>query len=215
MGDGRKRQIMPGLILIIVGLIFLLENFEIIEFDWGKVWTWMLILIGVAFWFGFLSDRRKIGLIMPGTVLLTIGIIFNLHVNFRWADMDNLWPFFILAPAFGFFAMYLLGKRDRGLLVPAMVLTIIGTVFLMTTIPGLIFVVAILLIGAGVMIIMSSDKKGPSRDDTGAPPRVPQDTPQAPQDTPQAPQDTPQAPQDISQPPLETQQESEEENREI
>jgi len=160
MGKGEKRQVVPGLILIILGLIFLLDNFDIIDFDWSQVWTWMLILIGVAFWFGFLADRRKIGLIMPGTVILTIGVIFNLSMNYRWADMENLWPFFILAPAFGFYAMYLFGKRDRGLLVPATVLTIVGTVFLMSTVPGLIFIIAILLIAIGVMMLMSGRNKG-------------------------------------------------------
>jgi len=163
MTKGEKRQIIPGLILILVGLLFLLDNFNLIYFDWGKVWTWAMILVGVAFWLGFLADRRKIGLIMPGTVLLTIGVIFYLDAN-SWADMDNLWPFFMLAPAFGFYAMFLFGKRDRGLLVPATILTIIGTIFLMTTIPGLIFIMAILLIGIGVLIIVTSGRKNIKKD---------------------------------------------------
>lgn len=159
MSKGDKRQIVPGLILILAGLLFLLDNFNLIDFDWGKIWTWMIVLLGVAFWLGFISDRRKLGLIMPGTILLTLGIIFNLNAYYYWADMDILWPFFILAPAFGFFAMFLFGKKDRGLLVPAIILTIVGTTFLMTTIPGLIFVIAILLIGFGVLIMISSNKK--------------------------------------------------------
>jgi hypothetical protein len=165
MSRGEKRQVIPGVALILVGLLFLLDNFNIVNPDWNNIWIGILILLGISFWLGFLTDKKKIGLIMPGTVLLTIGIIFYVEAYSGWADMGNLWPFFILAPAFGFYAMFLLGKRDRELLVPAVILTIVGTIFLMTTIPGLIFVIAALLISIGILIILSSGKKKKDKDE--------------------------------------------------
>jgi hypothetical protein len=153
MSKGEKRQIVPGLIMIGLGIIFLLSNFGAVELDWEVLWTWILIVMGVIFWLGFIFDRSKDGLIMPGTILLTIGIVFNISARFDWAMLDHLWPFFILAPAFGFYAMFLFGKRDRGILVPAVILTIVGTIFLMGSIPVLKYIWPLLLIGIGVLII--------------------------------------------------------------
>ena len=159
--DG-KRQIVPGLILILLGIFFLLSNFGALRLDWEVLWTWILIILGVIFWLGFIFDRSKEGLIMPGTILLTVGIVFNISARYDWAHMEYLWPFFILAPAFGFFAMYIFGKRERGLLVPATILTIIGTIFLMGSIPLLKYVWPLLLIGVGVLILTrrNSGNKG-------------------------------------------------------
>ena len=161
MSEGKSRPIVHGLIMIMVGIVFLLGNFGALDLDWEVLWTWVLIVMGVVFWLGFIFDRSKDGLIMPGTILLTIGIVFNIHTRYEWASMEYLWPFFILAPAFGFYAMYLFGKRDRGILVPAVILTIIGTIFLMGSIPVLKYIWPLLLIGIGVLMITKpgADKK--------------------------------------------------------
>ncbi len=164
MSDGRKRQVVPGLIMIMVGIVFLLGNFGALDLDWEVLWTWILIVMGVIFWLGFIFDRTKDGLIMPGTILLTIGVVFNINARYDWAHMDHLWPFFILAPAFGFFAMYLFGKRDRGILVPAAILSIVGTIFLMGSIPVLKFIWPLLLISAGVLALTRSGSDNNNRE---------------------------------------------------
>jgi len=158
MGNGKSRPVVPGLILIVIGFLFLLSNFGVLDFDWGNLWTWLVVLIGAIFWLGFLFDRSKDGLIMPGTVLLVVGIVFNVSARHDWALLEDLWPFFILAPALGFYLMYLLGKRDRGVLVPAIVLTIIGLVFLMSTSSVLSYLGPIIMIGIGVLILLARGK---------------------------------------------------------
>jgi hypothetical protein len=158
MGNGPSRAIVPGLILIVLGVLFLLSNFGALDLDWGMLWTWIIILLGVIFWAGFIFDRSKDGLIMPGTILLVVGIVFNVSVRYDWAPMEDLWPFFILAPALGFYLMYLLGRHDRGVLVPAIVLTVIGVVFLMSTSNILRWLGPIVMIGIGVLILLSRGK---------------------------------------------------------
>lgn len=150
---------MPGLILIVLGVLFLLSNFGALDLDWELLWTWLIILIGAIFWIGFLFDRSKDGLIMPGTVLLVVGIVFNVSARYDWAPIQDLWPFFILAPALGFYLMYLLGKRDRGVLVPAIVLTVVGLVFLMSTSNVLRWLGPIIMIGIGVLILMARGRQ--------------------------------------------------------
>ncbi len=166
MSEGKSRQVVPGLILIVVGIVFLLGNFGALNLDWEVLWTWIIIVMGVIFWLGFIFDRSKDGLIMPGTILLTIGIVFNISTRYEWAGMEYLWPFFILAPAFGFYAMYLFGKRDRGILVPAVILTIVGAIFLMGSVPVLKPIWPLLLFGIAVLIITKpgTDKEKQDRE---------------------------------------------------
>ena len=83
--------------------------------------------------------------------------------------MENIWPFFILAPAFGFYAMYLLGGRDRGLLVPAAILTVIGVVFLMQSADyGMRYVWPIALIVLGALLLLRGARGGSGDDQGGA-----------------------------------------------
>ncbi len=155
---GGKPSIVPGLILICIGIVAVLNNFGAIFLDWEVIWTYFILLLGLIFWLGFIFDRSKDGLIMPGTVLLTYGIIFNLSARFGWANMDSLWPFFILGPAFGFYAMFLLGKRDRGILIPAVILTIVGSIFLLQSYSIIRYVWPLVLVAIGVLLLMRNNR---------------------------------------------------------
>lgn len=154
MGEAGKRSIVPGLILIIIGILFILSNFGALSMRANLIWTYLIIVIGAVFWISFLFDRSNPGVLMPGTVLLTIGIVLNLGIR-NDADWRILWPFFILAPSFGFYAMYFLGKREKGLLFPAAVLTIVGIFFLLQALDKpitLAFGIILILIGALLLI---------------------------------------------------------------
>ncbi len=152
-----KRSIIPGLILICIGIMAVLNNFDLLDLYWDVTWIYFILVLGIVFWLGFIFDRSRDGFIMPGTILITYGIIFNLANKFEWADMTDLWPFFILGPAFGFYAMYTFGKRDRGLLVPAVILTVIGGIFLLQSYtiikflwpPAIVVIGILLLLGKG------------------------------------------------------------------
>ena len=161
---GKKRSIVPGLILICIGIIAILGNFGLLDLDWEVLWTYLLIILGIIFWLGFIFDRNKDGLIMPGTILLTYGLMFNLSARFRYVDMADIWPFFILGPAFGFYAMYIFGKRERGLLVPAVILTIVGGVFLLQSYTIIKYIWTPVLVVVGVLVLMN--KKGGKEDDS-------------------------------------------------
>ena len=162
--DERKRfNPVPGLILIFLGVLFLLGNFGALRIDGEVFWTYILIFLGGIF------DRSKPGLLMPGTILLTIGLMFYYAARTDWYVMENIWPFFILAPAFGFYAMYLLGGRDRGLLVPAAILTVIGVVFLMQSADyGMRYVWPIALIVLGALLLLRGARGGSGDDQGGA-----------------------------------------------
>ncbi len=162
MGDRRHSSVVPGLVLITLGIVFFLNNFGIIDFNWESFWAYIILSIGVIFCIGFLADRKKDGYIIPGTILIIMGLIFIYCSKFGWEAMDHLWPFFILAPAIGLYAMYILSKHDRGLLIPAGILTAIGLVFLLQSYQWIKFIWPAVVILIGVLLLM---KKGNSKKD--------------------------------------------------
>jgi hypothetical protein len=129
MHEEKRPSLVPGLLLVLVGIAFLLANLGAFKIRGDLIWTYLLIIIGVVFWLSFFFDRSRIGNLMPGSVLLTIGLLFHHTSTQGWDTLSYLWPFFILAPAFGFYAMFVLGTRERGLLVPAGILTVIALFF--------------------------------------------------------------------------------------
>lgn len=159
MTDGTRRSVVPGLIFITLGIIFLLNNFGAIDFEWDNFWAYIILLVGIIFWIGFLADRSKYGLIMPGTIFLVVGFMFIYCTRYGWDEMEQIWPFFLLAPALGMFGMYLLGKHDRGLLIPAFILTALGIIFLLQSYYWLRYLWPLALIAIGVSMLITKKSK--------------------------------------------------------
>jgi len=118
-----------GLALVVLGLIFLFENFGIIEFDFSRMWPLIVILAGSGFWIGFFRSRKDSGLILPGTILLVYGFLFLFCALYGWWYMENLWPGFLFGPGLGFVLMYLFGEKEVGLLIPGGILLGLSIIF--------------------------------------------------------------------------------------
>ncbi|MBN2424177.1 MAG: hypothetical protein JXR46_01510 [Calditrichaceae bacterium] len=147
-----------GLILIFLGIVFLLENLSIIEFDFLRVWPLFVILSGLGFWLGYLVNRQLITFIMPGTLLLIYGFLFFYCGIFGWDMMSYLWPVFLLGPGVGFFLIYLLGDKNKILLWPAGLLTVISFLFIFRYLEYLRYWPSLLIIG-GIILIFMKDRK--------------------------------------------------------
>lgn len=87
----RKLPIGPllaGLILIVLGVLFLLQNVLNFEIDWGLIWPWALIVTGVVF---LLENwRHNWWALIP----LALGVIFlleNMGVM-QGFEIGKLWP---------------------------------------------------------------------------------------------------------------------------
>lgn len=87
----RKLPIGPllaGLILIVLGVLFLLQNVLNFELDWGLIWPWALIVTGVVF---LLENwRHNWWALIP----LALGVIFlleNMGVM-QGFEIGKLWP---------------------------------------------------------------------------------------------------------------------------
>ncbi len=159
MSELRSRPILQGLALILIGLLFILGNFGAFHPDWEVVFTWMIMIMGVVFWVGFLMDRSRDFLIMPGTILVIYGVVFFLITKYTWASIENMGPLFILAPALGLYFTYLLSKKNRSILITAAVLGLISLIFLLNSVPVFKYIWPILTVAAGVFIIVNPEKK--------------------------------------------------------
>lgn len=141
MGNSKsKAQYVLAMILIIVGGSSLLNQmfgwqlFRHINLD-----GLFVLIPGLWFEYMYFSKRRSPGLLVPGGILTTIGLLVLIEDNtFRWVGnyIDSL---YILAPAIGLFQLYLYDKRDRGLLIPVGILTFIAIIDLLSNIMGDVF----------------------------------------------------------------------------
>lgn len=145
-----NRNLLPGLLLILLGVVFLLPTFS--DLRAREIWPLLLIAFGALFLVLWLRERTATGYLMPAAILVTIGLMF-FATQMRWSQMQHLWPFFIMAPGFGFLAMYFLGKKEKGLLTPAVILLVIGSVFLLGAGTWQLFW-PFLLIAIGVLLLI-------------------------------------------------------------
>jgi hypothetical protein len=155
--EQRKGNFIWGLLLIGMGIIFLIGNMSRIGME--SLWPVFPLVVGLAFWVGYFHDRKNYGLLMPGSILVVVSLLF-FYCNFMgWWHMEILWPVFILAPAVGFVAMYFGGPKDQGLLVPAGILSAVGLIFLFIS-TGFEDYWPLFLIVAGVVLILARGLPG-------------------------------------------------------
>ncbi len=92
----KSEKIVPGLILVLLGTVFLLDNYNVINFHWGNIWhLWPIFLImgGVNL---VLANNKtvwaaalKIGVVILGFALLIFG-----HFENRWfSPFNSRWNF--------------------------------------------------------------------------------------------------------------------------
>ncbi|MCY9516854.1 hypothetical protein [Paenibacillus apiarius] len=99
-------------------------------FIFGYFWPILFVIpLGILFHvmhFIFLH-RRAPGLLIPGGILLVSGVVCQISMLFdAW---EYMWPGFPLAVAFGLFEFYLLGIRNKWLLIPVYILGSMSLLF--------------------------------------------------------------------------------------
>lgn len=96
----------------------------------------------------------------PRGILFTVGLVCQLSTLFD--SWQYLWPGFILAPAVGLFEFYWFGNRNKYLLIPINILTVLSLLFFAVFSLGALYnrlifgqpllAIALIAIGAGLMI---------------------------------------------------------------
>jgi cell wall-active antibiotic response 4TMS protein YvqF len=92
--DNSLRHLLPGIILIALGALFLADKFNLIQFTWIFRTWWPTLLIGLGVLQLINRPHRPVG----GLILLTMGVIFQvsrLHL-FDWWNMGRMWPVILI-----------------------------------------------------------------------------------------------------------------------
>ncbi|MCG3120748.1 MAG: hypothetical protein ALAOOOJD_03588 [bacterium] len=160
MSDQRS-AIWLGTILIISGAIFLAVN--LLGLGWQTLWPLLFFAGAAVNLVIFFSDRRNYGVLMPAVILLLYGALFQFCTLKGWWHMSELWPTFILGPGLGLLLMYLFGKREQGLLIPAFILIGLAVIFFVAFGPLRDFgrYWPVLLIVAGLFLLSRRHKLQP------------------------------------------------------
>ncbi|MHC2994118.1 MAG: hypothetical protein IBV53_01235 [Candidatus Atribacteria bacterium] len=146
----KKINYLFGLFLLFIGVLLILANFGVIEIVWENLWPLFLLIPGILFELSYFIYRKDAGLLVPGGILITYGILFLVNVMYGWHLMEDLWPIFPLGVAIGLFQLYLFGMREKGLLIP---IGILGAISLFFLINNLFFIDFVLLVGIVLVVI--------------------------------------------------------------
>ncbi len=137
----RLGRAVPGLILIVLGLWFLLSELGVEWLNADQGWPIFVALVGVLFWLGFIFDaRHDPGHAFLGTGAVLTGLYLLLFTTgvYQWSDMDKMWPGFALIGGIAFLVLWLANRlRDPGTLVPAVGGILAGLVGFSYTLGGL------------------------------------------------------------------------------
>ncbi|NMA34819.1 MAG: hypothetical protein GX940_09785 [Clostridiaceae bacterium] len=169
----RSARVLGG-ILVVFGILFLMKNFAIFDpvmklfnigYIFSRFWPAMFLLLpGLIFHYGYFSGgRRSPGLLVPGGILLVLGLVFQFNMLF--GGWDITWPLIIFSVAFGLFELYIFGNRERGLLIPIGILGGLSFLFFFSfSLSRLLsfntrpYAMPILLIGVGLILISGAKK---------------------------------------------------------
>ena len=157
-----NKSFVPGIALILLGIVFLLPNFT--DMRERDLWPLLVLGPGILFFVLFLADRTNYGLIMPATILTVSGVLFFYCTVEGWHMMRTLWPFFMIAPGIAFLLMYMVGRKEGAFLVPGIILTAAGVVFLLGA-TEYIALWPVVLIVIGVILLFTRKRGTPSPDE--------------------------------------------------
>lgn len=118
-----------GLILIAIGVIGIVDQLFNINLVIGfEFWPLFILIPGLCFEYAYFSRRQLPGLLVPGGILTTIGVLFIFETITRWRFSSITWGIYPLAVAIGLFQLYLFGGRKKELLVPVGILATVSVV---------------------------------------------------------------------------------------
>lgn len=164
-----RRNIFLGTALILAGcLLFSNQFFDFNFFSMEYFWPVFVLIPGLVFEASFFMSGRNPGLLVPGGIVTTIGMLFFFETFTNWRFAEYTWPVYILAVAIGLAQLYLFGTRQRGLLIPVFILTLVAVVsFAMAVFGGIlswlnystVLPVVLILIGLYILVGKSSGTK--------------------------------------------------------
>ena len=133
MKKSKTRILFPivgGILLIAAGVIFLLNNLGVISIDWAVLVGPLFAIGGLVFFLVFVLNTEEWWALIPGFVLMAIGLIIFMGENA--ADLVEPWSGAIFLGFLGlaFFLIYLSHREQWWAIIPGgVLLTLAGITF--------------------------------------------------------------------------------------
>jgi len=78
----KKINYLFGLFLLFIGVLLILASFGVIEIVWDNLWPLFILIPGIVFELSYFIYRKDAGLLVPGGILITYGLLFLVNVNY-------------------------------------------------------------------------------------------------------------------------------------
>lgn len=162
----REKSYIPGILLIVVGVLLLLYQLDVLYLRWSKIYPVGLLILGVLFFVSIMTRKDK-GAAFPATVLIVLGLFFFLRnygyfsLHFYFYDFEDFWPIFLISIGLGFIVLYIFKPEDWGVLIPGGVLLFLGILFFLKS-AGIFYwrdfvdFWPVILIAIGISIVISN-----------------------------------------------------------
>lgn len=152
-----------GLFLILFGGLYLalqlLDELNIVLFEFWDLWPLLTVCLGVMFELSHFKSKKSPGLLIPGGILTTIGLLHLFESLTNWQFARYLWPVYVLALLIGFFQYWLATKEPWSLVMTYIFLILF--LFMALIVLSMIFrgvlsmslILSIILIVLGLLIL--------------------------------------------------------------
>jgi len=150
----RNKQLLVGIILILLSVGILYYNLGVIEGTMATLWPAAVLLAGMVLYFFYFSTRRKkhrTALLFLATFLAVSSVPLLVMSVGSFEHLRVLWPAFVAALGISFLLVYLYGKRKKAVLWLSVVLiaaaVLIWIAFSLHSEYGLVIGVSTLIVG--------------------------------------------------------------------
>ncbi len=121
-------RLLLGILLIAGGVLFLLQNFNLIPASLGWLWALVFGVVGGGFVAVFLANRDNWWALIPGLIFFDLALLIGLGA--AAPDFAERWggALFLVGLSLPFWVIYLLDREKWWGLIPGGVLTTLGVV---------------------------------------------------------------------------------------
>lgn len=152
-----RKNYLWGIFLIVIGIVLLADKILSIGFfDADNFWPIFILVPGLIFEISYFASGRNPGLLVPGGILTTLGLLFLFETFTNWNFSEYTWPIYPLAVSIGLFQLYLFDGRPSGLLIPVFILTtvsIVSFVFMISSVFDFTLLFGVLAVLAGLYVL--------------------------------------------------------------
>ena len=154
----RAAALTGGIVLALLGVLFLLNNFyHFLHAE--RIWPLFLLIPAVPLAIHWAEKGREAaGAVIPITILVFYCAYFLWLTHTHWVGAGTTWPNYLIGPGLGFLLLFII-ERKGGALVPAFVLLGLGAVFFSAIYDNSLPLGSFLVL-AGAVLVLVAIKRG-------------------------------------------------------